>query len=478
MSVTRRELLEALGLASASSLVFGAFGCGPPPKPPRRAPEELSGEVRSWLRDAVATIHGAGLTGSALAVSRSHSVAAIDVLGAGVNHARADGVVLVARDAHGRREQVTSDLTREGVEGAVRALVGDAKPASIHFGPPAPPPPVPKPDPAQLADSALLDSIAAIAKRDHGLSSRIVYASGSVEVDDATVWSIAEHRDLEQRLYRVRRQITRVAWNGLRPLISEVSRAWSGGIHDQTFSDQELADARDTALALMTPGTFSDGEHDLILAPDVVAGILDAATRTLWTTRAARRPEITARFAPDRMIGSAAVTLVDDPTVAGAYGGFHFDDSGEPATAVPLIDRGKLVGRIARELRAGHTGMLEPTPSHLRFSPGSSESALALKAGFSLEGHRDVLVDPASDRVVIAVQRALEIEHGQRTGRVYADIELVGDLTTLLASITDATKATRVIGLRDVRDGLPRWRSIEAPWLRARGLVRARRSAV
>jgi hypothetical protein len=79
---------------------------------------------------------------------------------------------------------------------------------------------------------------------------------------------------------------------------------------------------------------------------------------------------------------------------------------------------------------------------------------------------------------VIAVQRALEVEHGQRTGRVYADIELVGDLTTLLGSITDATKATRVIGLRDERDGLPRWRSIEAPWLRARGLVRARRSAV
>ena len=166
VSVTRREMLETLGLASAYAF---AFGCGAPQKAARRAPEELSSEVRAWLRDAVATIHGAGLTGSALAVSRSHSVAAIDVLGAGVNHARADAVVLIARDAHGRREQVTSDLTREGVGGAVRALVGRATPAQLEFGPPAPPPAVPKPDPAQLADSALLDSIAAIAKRDHGL---------------------------------------------------------------------------------------------------------------------------------------------------------------------------------------------------------------------------------------------------------------------------------------------------------------------
>ena len=473
MTITRRELLEGLGLASAYAF---AFGCGPPPKPARRAPEEFSGEVRAWLRDAVAAIHGAGLTGHALAVSRTHTVAAQDVLGAGVNHERADGVVLVARDAHGRREQITSDLTREGVAAAARALAGKATPARIEFGPPAPPAAVPKPDPAQLADSALLDSVAAIAKRDGGLSSRIVYASGLLEVDDAMVWSIAEHRDLEQRLYRVRRRITRIAWNGTRPILSEVSRAWSGGIHDQTFGDDELAYARDTALALMTPGAFADGDHALVLAPDVVAGIIDAATRVLWTARAARRPEIAARFAPDKLIGSAAVTLVDDPTVPNAYGGYRFDDAGELATAVPLIDHGKLVGRIARGRRPGHTGVLEPMPSHMRFAPGSSESALALDAGYLLEGHRNVLVDPASDRVVVAVQRALEVQRGQRTGRAYADIELVGDLTTLLGSITDATRATRVIGLRDDRDGLPRWRSIEAPWLRARGLVRARRS--
>ncbi|MEO6775885.1 MAG: metallopeptidase TldD-related protein [Kofleriaceae bacterium] len=473
MSPTRREVLEALGLASAYAF---AFGCGPPPKPPRRAPEELSGEVRAWLRDAVAAIHGAGMTGHALAVTRSHTVAALDVLGPGVNHARADGVVLVARDARGRHERVTSDLTREGVAAAARVLAGTAAPARIEFGPPARRPVAPQPDPARLADSALLDSVAAIAKRDHGLSSRIVYASGMLEVDDATVWSIAEHRDLEQRLVRVRRRITRVAWNGTRPMISEASRAWSGGIHDQTFGDEELAQARDTALALMTPGAFTDGEYDVLLAPDVVAGIVDAASRGLWTTRDARRPEIAVRFPPDKLVGSAAVSLVDDPTVANAYGGFEFDDAGELATVVPLIDRGRLVGRIARGLRPGHTGLLEPMPSHLRFAPGGSESALALDAGYSLEGHRAALVDPASDRVVIAVQRALEVQHGQHTGRAYADLELVGELATLLGSITEATKATRVIGLRDERDGLPRWRSIEAPWLRARGRVRARRS--
>ncbi|MEO8551859.1 MAG: metallopeptidase TldD-related protein [Kofleriaceae bacterium] len=471
MTITRRELLEGFGLASA--YVF-AFGCAGPGRSIRRSNEDLSGEVRTWLRDAVAVIHGAGLAGHALAVSRTHTVAAQDVLGANVNHARCDGVVLTARDAHGRREHVTTELTRDGVMAAARVLAGKARPARIEFGPPPAPAPVPRPDPAQLSDSALIDSVNAVARRDQGLSSRIVYASGLLEVDDAMVWSVAAHRDLEQRLYRVRRALTRVAWNGTRPIISEVSRAWAGGIQDQTFSDEELAHAREVALALMTPGAFADGEHALVLAPDVVAGIVDAAARTLYTTRAAHRPEVAARLQPGKPIAAQGFTLVDDPTVAGAYGGFRFDDDGELAAPVTLIDRGQLAGRITRHGRPGHTGPLELMPSHLRVAAGTA-TELALDEGFLLEGNRGVSIDPASDRIVIEVQRALEIRHGQRTGRIYAEIELVGELATLLASIGDATKVTTTLGIRDDRDGQPRWRSVEAPWLRAKGLVRARR---
>lgn len=471
MTITRRELLEGLGLASA--YVF-AFGCGRPGRGAQRSTQEVSGEIRTWLRDAVAVLHGAGFTGHALAVSRTHTVAAQDVLGAAVNHARCDGCVLTARDSHGRREHVTSELTRDGVMAAARVLAGKAAPARIDFGPPPAAAPVPRPDPAQLSDSALIDSVNAVTKRDPGLSSRIVYASGLLETDDATVWSVAEHRDLEQRLYRVRRALTRVAWNGTQPIISEVSRAWSGGIEDQTFSDDELAYARELALGLMTPGAFDDGEHALVLAPDVVAGIVDAAARTLYTTRAARRPEVAARLQSGKPIAANGFSLVDDPTVASAYGGFRFDDDGELATPVTLIDRGQLAGRIARHRRPGHTGPVEIMPSHLRVAPGTA-TELSLDEGYLLEGNRGIALDPGSDRIVILVQRALEIRKGQRTGRVYSEIELVGELATLLGSLGEATKTTTTLGIRDDHDGRPRWRSVEAPWLRAKGLVRARR---
>jgi predicted Zn-dependent protease len=296
-----------------------------------------------------------------------------------------------------------------------------------------------------------------------------------LELDDAYVWSVAEHRDLEQRLFRVRRSITRVAWNGTRPIISEVTRAWSGGINDQTFSDEDLEHARDVALALMTPGAFPDGVHELVLGPDVVAAIVDAAARTLYTTQAQRRAEVAKRISVGAKITAPSVTIVDDPTVASAYGGFRFDDTGLPAAASSVITGGVVSNLIATGRRPGYVGSLEIMPSHLRVAAGAVEGSLAPDDGFILEGNRGVLVDASSDRVVIAVQRALEVKHGERTGRIYADVELVGELSTLLGTIGDATKQTRTIGIRDERDGLARWRSIEAPAWRAQGTLRARR---
>ena len=466
-------MLGGLGVASAHALLW-AFGCSQPARAPRRAPQEVSGEVRTWLRDAVEILAGAGLAGHALAVSRQRTTAGIDVLGAGVAHARGDGVVLTIRQPGGTREQVTSELTRDGVEAAARALAGKAHPAHVEFGAPPPAAPVPRPDPETITDANLLDSIAAIAARDPMTSSRIVYSAGLLEIDDAMVWSVAAGHDLEQRLYRLRRSLVRVAWNGTRPVVSEIARAWSGGINDQTFTDVEIAYAREAALALTTPGAFEDGPHELVLAPEVVAALIDTAVRALLTETALRRPEVAQRVAAGAAVASPVLTLVDDPTAKGAYGGFQFDDDGRVASAVTLIDRGHVVGRVARGRRPGHVGPIEAAPSHLRLVAGGS-AELALDDGYRLEGSVDAHVDPSSDRIVLGVQRAVEIKGGKRTGRIYADVELVGELAPLLASISEATTRVASIGIRDDRDGLPRWRSIEAPFVRGRGTLRARR---
>jgi predicted Zn-dependent protease len=466
-------MLGSLGVASASSLLW-ALGC----RAPERGVQQVAtggGEVRTWLHDAIALLAGAGLDAPrAIAVMRKRTTAAIDVLGEGVSRASSDGVVVSARDKDGtRREQVTNDLSPAGIVGAARSLIArDARPAQIAFGQPqhwlA--------DYVEPDDKQLIERVRAIGAGDRWLSSRIVYQAALLDIDDATVWGVAPGRDLEQRLVRVRRAATRVAWNGTRPVAAEVARAWIGGIDDQTLAGDDVGDATRAVQLLTTPTSLDEGEYSLVLEPEVVAMIADAATRALLTTTALRRPEVNKRLASGAAIGAQVLTLVDDPTVAGAYGGFHFDDDGEPAVAVTLIDHGHVVGQLPERRRPGHLGALEAAASHLTMKAGTGAADKLLDDGFALEGAVRTVVDAASDRLVVEVARAKELRGGHATGRVFADVELVGEVATVLASIVSVSAETTQVAFREEVDGLPRWRSMEAPWLRMRGRLRTRRS--
>ncbi|MDB4952590.1 MAG: peptidase modulator of gyrase [Myxococcales bacterium] len=482
-------MLGSLGVASAQALLWA---CSSRPRPVQH-PIEVSGQVRNWLHDAVAKLRAEYPFAHALAVSRRRTTAGIDVLGAGVARGRCDGVVLTVRTREGaRREHVTSDLSSTGVDTASRALLSRAvRPATIELGHPqiAPLPFAANQDPRDITDATLLGKVAEMTKRDQELSSRIVYAASLIDIDDANVWSVSEGRDLEQRLVRIRRVLTRVAWNGTRPIVSEASRGWIGGIDAQDLSDAEIANATRGALVLATPSAFEDTERDVLLDPDVAATIIDASARALLTSTALRRPEVARRLAAGGAIASPVITLVDDPAVPGGYGSCYFDDEGEPASKLTLLDAGRVVGRLAdraavehesatmagRGRRPGHIGPIEPAPSNLRLQAGTAAAEDLLDDGYVLQGGLGAVVDAGSDRIVVSVARAIERHGGKDTGRVFADVELVGDFAQLLSSVTAVSITTQTISLRDEIDGQPMWRSIEAPALRLRGMLRARR---
>ena len=466
-------MLGTLGMASASTLLW-AFGC----RAPERGVKTIAtsgGEVRTWLRDAVAVLAGAGLDSPrALAVTRKRTTAAIDVLGPGISRGRYEAVLLSGKTRDGvRREQVSSDLTATGIAAAAKALAGGVTRARVEFGEPK----TYLADYVEPHDQILLDRVDAIGKSDRELTSRIVYQAALVDIDDATVWAVAPGHDFQQRLVRVRRAATRVAWNGTRPVVGEISRAWIGGLDDHELDPTELSEVTRSVQTLTTPTAFKEDEYAVVLAPEVVARIADIATHALLTTTAGRRPDVARRLAIGKQIAAPVLTIIDDPTVEGAYGGFHFDDDGEPAAPIALIDQGHLAARLPERRRPGHVGELEAAASHLRILPGTAQARDLLDAGYSLDGPMRVVIDPGSDRVVIAVARARELHGGERTGRVFADIELVGELAPLLAQVFAVSKETVQVAMREEVDGLPRWRSIEAPSLRTRGRLRARRSA-
>jgi predicted Zn-dependent protease len=478
VSFHRREVLGTFGIASGSTLLW-ALGCGPQVHTARRAPQ-VSGEVRTWLHDAVARLASTYPTVHALAVSRRRTTAALDVLGSAVARLRSDGVVLTVRGRDGaRREHVTSELTEAGLDAAVQALGAPRQRAALDFGrTPAPPD-----EPPRISDLDLRHRVERLLAGDARLSSRIVYAAALIDIDDAAVWSVAPGRDLEQRLVRIRQAATRAAWNGTRPVVRELEHAWTGWLDDQPITAAELTAMSQAALELMTPGALDGGEHAVVLDPSVVAIVFDTAVRGLLTSAAARRPEVARRLAT-APLGSPLITLVDDPTVPGAYGGFAFDDEGELAAPITLLDAGRVAARLTdhagggagRGRRAGHLARLEPASSHLHLVPGALETKQLHGDGFLLEGGLGATYDPGTDRLRVACARARELRAGNTTGRVYPDIELVGSLTALLSAVDAVARASSSFALPGPSDREPRWRSISAPALRTRGLVRARRS--
>jgi predicted Zn-dependent protease len=479
-------MLGALGLASGQALLW-AFGCGPAARSPR-GPAIETGELRGWLHDAVATLRRAGFASAhALAVRHQRTTAAVDVLGQTVATARHEGVVLAVRDRDGAcREHATGDVSADGVAAAVRVLT-TSRGAAARGGMTAPRRWSDGVDPP--ADEQLMTRLVPLARRS-APSSRVIYQAATLEIDDSQTWSVTPDHDLEQRAVRIQLAATRVAWAGTRPIAGEAARAWTGTLDDQRLGDDELEAAATAALQLTTPGAFEDGTYAIALDPTVVAAIIDAAVGQLLTSDAARRPDVAKRLALGANVASPVLALVDDPTVAGAYGGFHFDDEGELAAPVELVARGAVVGRIAdragviagvaavagRGQRAGHLGLVAPAASHLVLAAGEHAASELLADGFVLEAARGASVDPATDRFVVAIERAREVHGGIPTGRVYGELELVGELAPLLASVSAASRETRSIGIREPIGDYARWRSIEAPWLLARGSVRARRS--
>ena len=373
---------------------------------------------------------------------------------------------------------MTSDLSSSGVADAVRAL----RPGRRKSLAPIPAPPA-LPAVAPLVDAQLRGRLERIAALDRTTDSRVIYAATLLDVDDATVWSISPGHDRQQRNVRIRERVLRAAWNGMRPVISEGELAWTGGIDDHAFEAEAVAAVTRTTLQIMTPGPFEDREQVVVLDPSVTATLVDAGVRALLTSSAARRPEVGKRLAVGASLAAPLFGLIDDPTQPGAYGGFEFDDEGEVAAAQPLVEAGKVVGVLSdhagggrgRARRPGHVGPLAPAPSHLRVTPGAASAASLRSDGFVLEGGIAASVDPSSSRVVIVVSRARELRNGEPSGRVYADVELVGELRPLLEGIDGVASESATTAYRDDAGGEPTWRSIEAPWIRTKGFVRGRR---
>jgi len=479
----RRELLRSAS-AGAALLWLGCGGAaeqGPPPAAPRVEP----GEVRGWLRKAVARLAGGFAQVSALAAIRSHVIAAVDVGARGSRREVVASVVLTGRDAGGAAfERITYDVSEIGIEAAVARLLegrGGGARREVDVGAPRDVRPRLAADPAEVPARRWLEWVRALeARAEAAGSSRLVYRGAFVEVDDAEVLFVAPGRDLSQRLVRSRAGLALAAWRGPRPVTGVAEVAVADGLDALALTDAAIEAAAARALELVTPGPAPRGAMPVVLDPSVVAAIVDAGVVGLLTSRADGAAALRGRG-----LGSEAVTIVDDPA-AGGYGGYAFDDEGRPAAAVTLISRGAVAGILCDDAgaltlgaaatsharRPGFVGAVAPRPSQVAVAAGAVPAVDLLAGiddGLLLEGAEAVRFDRRRGQIVVHVARARRVRRGARTGHVHADLELRAEVAALLASVDGVSSDVATVARRDDIGGDPLWRATTAPWWRARG---------
>ncbi|MCE9573159.1 MAG: hypothetical protein K8W52_08380 [Deltaproteobacteria bacterium] len=479
---SRRRWLSALGCGAASTI---AWACGGGRGRGVARPVDELEDLGARLVGEGARVADEFRRGAVQVVAHRHVVASADASGAVIRDEVTTRALARGQDAHGRfRERATSGASREAIAALVDGLLGGRRAAAARGDELAVPSTAANhrrytgaDDPALAPATAWLDRAIALRTRaDAAGSSRIVYRAGFVELDDTEVWCADRTGLRRQRLVRARAGVLLVAWTGGRPVhaVAEVAAPIGLDIAAR-LDDAAIARAAQRALEPLTPGEGPSGDTAVVLDPSVVAALVDRGLVPRLTRGGDPRE-------PDWQL-AAAIEITDDARAA-SYGGYAFDDDGQPAAALALVRGGARVGLLggtdvapAQQRRPGHIGGARSAAAHLVIAPGEHdvEALIAgIDKGYLLEDAGAAQLDRARWELAVPVARARRIEHGQRTGHVYGDLELRGAVPALLGGVTAVSRDVGAIAWRDEEAELPLWRSAQAPWCATRGALVAR----
>ncbi len=154
-----------------------------------------------------------------------------------------------------------------------------------------------------------------------------------------------------------------------------------------------------------------------------------------------------------KRVGSDLVNIVDDPSMAGAYGSYFVDDEGRAAGPTQIIRDGILQGGLtdlysASRLGIGRTANGRRESVHRKayarmsntfFTPGSStreELLESLDDGVLLRQTLNGMEDPKGWGIQIWALFAVEYKHGKPTGRIFSPVAITGYVPDVLADVS------------------------------------------
>ncbi len=255
-----------------------------------------------------------------------------------------------------------------------------------------------------------------------------------------------------QSIERARGSVVPIAMENGRVELEFLSEGGIGGQERlEHLTEARVAATSKESAALLSAKAPPSGEVDVVLDPSV-AGIF-AHESFGHGTEADQFVRHRSYLAP--LVGSKLaaddVTIVDDGSIADAWGTIYFDDEGHPGQRTVLVDHGTFVGALhdretASVLGATPTGNTRRSDflsrafvrmTNTLVEPGDrtlDELLGEVESGVLLEHASSGIEDPLGGQMQLKVQRGRKIEHGKLTDLV-TSMALSGKVLDFLRSI-------------------------------------------
>jgi TldD protein len=230
-------------------------------------------------------------------------------------------------------------------------------------------------------------------------------------------------------------------------------RVGQGGLELAQITDAELEKMRKRFAESFGTEQVPAGEYEVVFAPPVSGLLAHESFGHGVEMDQFVKERAKAREFLGKPVASSIVSLLDDPSIAGARGSYPFDDEGMLAQPTTIIENGVFVRPLTDLMSATFLGKPR-TPngraqswdrkvyarmSNTFIARGTStpEEVLAsLKDGLYLEGFQNGIEDPQGWGIQFTAATAREVKGGKFTGKLFAPATVTGYVPDILSKIT------------------------------------------
>lgn len=319
-------------------------------------------------------------------------------------------------------------------------------------------------DPLELSVEEKLDRCREVHGRVKGRDPRIVNARVLYrELNEHAVFADAS-ADLAQRVQRVGMFVFVIVAGPAGDVRYDVLvKSGSAGWEVLTWSDEEIQNVVDGALALLSAERIEPGEYRIITAPGVSGTICHESFGHGVETDMFLKERARAAHFIDKVVGSPLVNIADDPSQPGSYGSYFFDDEGHMAAPTQIVENGVFrrgitdrysaaaleIPRSANGRRQDYSRKAYARMSNTFFGPGTStleEMIAQVDHGIFLDKWSSGMEDPQGWGIQVTCHYGHEIKGGKITDRVFAPVGISGYVPDVLQSITAVSNELKMDG--------------------------------